>query len=233
MLQPVNLSVFVDESGTIAKGECLKKDYFVIAMLTTNKSEFVKHVFKNSRMKVIKRHPELLESLRAKKEIKGSELTEVQKRPIYEKLIEKCSEDFELGIIMLNNKTSMPRFRATSSRAFNYLMLRYLKCSFSKYSKYKNVHIMNFIIDERNVATGLKHTLQEYLNTELNLLNEISENDFSVTYMDSKCSILLQLADFIANTFYRANQKNDENAIKNTELLRDVLCNKKLFRFPI
>ena len=44
-MQPVNLSVFVDESGTIAKGECLKKDYFVIAMLTTNKSEFENHDF--------------------------------------------------------------------------------------------------------------------------------------------------------------------------------------------
>ena len=88
-------------------------------------------------------------------------------------------------------------------------------------------------VDERNVATGAKFTLEEYLNTEYNIENPICEGDISVHYLDSKNRYLIQLADFVANTFYRAYKKNDPDAKSNVELLRKVLCNGKVFYFPV
>ena len=91
---------------------------------------------------------------------------------------------------------------------------------------------MSFIIDERNVATESKFTLQEYLNTELNLLETFSEEDLNVHYYDSKKYLLLQLTDFISNTFYRHQQKHSKEAKRNVDLLIKQTNTKKVFKFP-
>ena len=91
---------------------------------------------------------------------------------------------------------------------------------------------MHFVIDERNVATESKWTLQEYLNTELNLVDIFAEQDLVVHYYDSKNYLLLQLADFISNTFYRHKQKHNKEAEVNVELLLKQTSTNKIFRFP-
>ena len=88
------------------------------------------------------------------------------------------------------------------------------------------------MIDERNVATESKYTLQEYLNTELNLVETFSQEDIRVHYYDSKNYLLLQLADFISNTFYRYQQKNVQEAKGNVGLLLNQTSTRKVFKFP-
>ena len=161
-----DITVFVDESGTIGKGKINRDDYFIVTLLLVRDEdvEHLKKVFKKERL-------------------------------------------FEIAVIVLNNKKATVKFRSNSSRVFNYLIKTFLNKHFKKNSKYKNVNQMHFVIDERNVATESKYTLQEYLNTELNLVETFSQEDIRVHYYDSKNYLLLQLADFISNTFYRYQQK--------------------------
>lgn len=229
-----DITVFVDESGTIAKGIKNKDDYFIITLVFVDneKIDFIKKMFKKYRLQVVKKKPDLMKELKDTKEIKGSRLSESEKKIIYDKLLGKCGECFELGLIVLDNKRSLPKFRMNSSRVFNYLIKFYLDRYFKKYSRYKNVNSLKFIIDERNVVTESKYTLQEYLNTELNLVTNFAEHDIEAHYYDSKNYLLLQLADFISNTFYRKIQKNIEDN-GNTEKLLKETCKGKIFKFPI
>lgn len=228
-----DITVFVDESGTITKGQAEKQDYFIITLLfvENDNMEYVKKLFKKYRLQIVKKKERLMEELKVKREIKGSQLSEIEKSKIYSRLLEKCGNDFELAVIVLDNKKATSRFKSNTSRVFNYLIKTYLSSYFTKYSKYKNLNSIKFVIDERNVATDSRCTLQEYLNTELNLVKPFAKEDIDVHYFDSKKYILLQMVDFISNTFYRDIQKH-HNVEGNTERLLATTCKGKVFKFP-
>ena len=226
-----NLTVFVDESGSIKKGPLVREDYFVIALIFTDNERFLNKVFKKKRFQIL--NQEEREILSKTKEVKGSDISDNRKKDIYSALVEKCGENLEVGIIVLDLKRADDRLKQVSSRAFNFLIARYLAKSYKPHSKFNTAHAISFFVDERNVATGAKFTLEEYLNTEYNIEDPICEGDISVHYLDSKNRYLIQLADFIANTFYRAYKKNDPDAKGNVEVLKNVLCNGKVFYFPM
>lgn len=229
-----DITVFVDESGTIGKGIIKKDNFFIITLLFVKDDDInhLKKVFKKERLKVVNKKKELKEHLANNKEVKGSELSESEKSGIYQRLIEKCGDKFEIAVIVLNNKDATVKFRANSSRVFNYLIKTYLDSTFKRKSKFKYPQQIHFVIDERNVATESKYTLQEYLNTELNLMESFSKKDIMVHYYDSKTYLLLQLTDFISNTFYRYKQKNITEAIENVELLLGQTSTGNIFKFP-
>ncbi|WP_322392542.1 hypothetical protein, partial [Clostridium perfringens] len=118
----------------------------------------VKKLFKRYRLQVANKKEKLTKDLREKGEIKGSELSEEEKYHIYSKMAAKCNDDFELAVIVLDNKKVTSRFKSNSSRVFNYLIKQYLECYFKKFSKYKELNSISFIIDERNVATKSTYT---------------------------------------------------------------------------
>ena len=125
------------------------------------------------------------------------------------------------------------RFKAVTSRTFNYLIELYLDKYFRKHSIYRNPKSMKLIIDERSVATELKYTLREYLNTNLNISTLFCEEDIQVEYHDSKNFLMLQFTDFVANTVYRSVQKKDNTAKDNIDLIKTNLCGGNYFRFPM
>lgn len=229
-----DITVFVDESGTIGKCTIKENDFFIITLLFVKDEDInhIKKVFKKERLKIVNKKDTLKEQLRNNKEVKGSELSEVEKRQIYEKLIEKCGDKFEIAVIVMNNRKATVKFRSNSSRAFNYLIKTFLEKHFKKRSKFKELSQIHFVIDERNVATESKYTLQEYLNTELNLVESFAEKDIVVHYYDSKNYLLLQLADFISNTFYRYRQKNIAESKDNVKMLLNQTSTNKIFKFP-
>lgn len=229
-----DVTVFVDESGIIAKHKSDKTNYFVITLLFVRNEDIniVKNSFKKYRLQIAKRKQELLDELVNNKEIKGSNVSEANKHYIYEKVIEKCGDKFEVGIILLNNNRVETKFRSNSSRAFNYLIKLFMQNHFIHSTMYKNLDKLTFIIDERNVATESKYTLQEYLNTELNLIENFCNEEIIVSYYDSKKFILLQMADFISNTYYRKFQKK-HNDSGNDKIIKNVMILEKIFYFPI
>lgn len=229
-----SITLFVDESGTVPKDRVCNNGYFIITILSIKNDDisYVKKVFKKARLNEVKKKKFLYQKLSSEHEIKGSELTETQKANIYQKVFKKCGDKIELAVIALNLQEATDRFRSNSSRVFNYLIKFYLDKYFRKNSKFDNITQMQFIIDERNVATKSKYTLQEYLNTELNMTEDLSHEDIIVKYYDSKKFLLLQLADFISNTFYRNLQKNNKESEQNVSLLLKYTCKNEIFKFP-
>ena len=64
-------------------------------------------------------------------------------------------------------------------------------------------------IDNRNIRVGELNNLETYLKTEFC----IYDDDFKITYYDSKTNYGIQLADLIVNTFY--NDYKDNTIVKN------------------
>lgn len=229
-----DITVFIDESGSIPSKPNRTNKYFIITLLfVENKNiSHVQKVFKRSRMKSIRNKDKLLKILKENKEIKGSEVNEKIKKIIYKDILNKCGEKFELGIIVLDCEKCKGSFRTVTSRTFNYLIKIYLQNEFKINSKYRNLNSMDFIIDERNIATESKNTLQEYLNTELNLNDILSKKEIKIKYLDSKNHLLLQMADFISNTFYRKIQKRIDVSENDIDLLKKT-CKNRIFEFPL
>ena len=77
-----------------------------------------------------------------------------------------------------------------------------------------NIEPIEFIIsiDNRNIRVGELNNLETYLKTEFC----VYDDDFKITYYDSKTNYGIQLADLIVNTFYNNYKDNTivENVIK-------------------
>lgn len=56
-----DITVFVDESGTIAKGQVEKDDFFIVTLLLVRNEDIdhVKKVFKKERLKIVNRKEKL------------------------------------------------------------------------------------------------------------------------------------------------------------------------------
>ena len=137
--------------------------------------------------------------------------------------------DFELYIIELDNKKIDPKLYKDRSRAFNYLIKLSLehfinKGFFTKNEQYK------IIIDERNVKVEAKKSLDDYLNTSLQLDENLTD-EIKVEYHDSSQERFIQIADFFANLYYSHcvtnNYEDDFKKLSKSKIL------KRVFKFPL
>ena len=76
-------------------------------------------------------------------------------------------------------------------------------------------------IDNRNIRVGELNNLETYLKTEFC----IYDDDFKITYYDSKTNYGIQLADLTVNTFY--------NSYKNISLVENVIKELKSKNFRV
>ena len=225
-----DINVYIDDSGSITKKDIEHHKYFVIAILFTRNSQRVKRYFKKG-IASLTQNAKYRECLKSKGEIKGSEVTETKKLEIYDRIIRNCKDDFEIGIIVLDNNYTTDTFIKNHARTFNYILQVFFDVLFRNSSKYANTILnMHMVIDEQNIATDADYTLDGYLNQQLNIVNPIC-NHFDVTYVDSKYHPLVQLIDFVSNTFYRNLEKHDKTSVRNIRLLQDCLCGKRIFDF--
>ena len=224
------LTAFIDESGSITKTDIEHHKYFIIAILFTRNSKRIKRYFQKGISSLMKsqKYKKIMED---NGEIKGSEVSETKKNKIYDRIIRNCKDDFEIGIIVLDNNYTTKELIKNHARTFNYILQLFFDNSFRNCSKYKNtVTDMHLIIDEQNIATDAEYTLDGYLNQHLTVINPIC-NHFDVIYSDSKNHALIQLIDFISNTFFRNIEKHDRTSIQNIKLLQDFLCSGRFFDF--
>lgn len=231
-----DIYIFVDESGSITT-QIEKDRYFVICLILTNNKVKLNRVFRYENIRLAKKYPNLGSMLKNNKEIKGSDITEPRKFELYKNMTEKYSDLFEIGIIILDNKYITTQFSLVKARCFNYLIQEYMGNFFSHYCKFfdrKNTFCqnINFTIDERNVKTNAKHRLDGYLTEHLNAFDPICTDSINVAYTDSKNVALIQFADYVANTFLR-NMKRIKESKKNVEILQKVLCDNRVFVFPL
>ena len=161
------------------------------------------------------------------KELKGSCLNSTFKRKFIDYF---CRNDlFEIYYIYCDNRKVKGFFYENTSRAFNYL----LKIGIEYYTKKKYITKANnyFFIDERNLRTDTKATLEEYLNTELVTGSHIHDS-FSVEYCQSETKKLIQLADVFSNIFYSNLISNKCYDDKIKEITKNGYI-KGIFKFPL
>ena len=95
---------------------------------------------------------------------------------------------------------------------FNYAVKVLIQdCILPELNLQENDEPIEFIIniDNRNIRVGELNNLETYLKTELCIYND----DFEITYYDSKTNYGIQLADLTVNTFY--NSYKDISIVEN------------------
>lgn len=230
VLKCEDLSMFIDESGSITKTDISYNRYFIIAILFTRKYGRLQRYFRKGIASLIQ-NPKYKTMLEENGEIKGNKLSETKKKPIYDCIIRNCADDFELGIIVLDNNYTTNEFIKNHARTFNYILQLYLDNMFRHCSKYaKNTRDMRILLDEQNISTDAKYTLGDYLEQHFTVLNPLC-NSVDVKYTDSKNHSMIQLIDFISNTFYRNLEKHDRTSIETVKMLLPYVCGGKIFDF--
>lgn len=102
----------------------------------------------------------------------------------------------------------------TQGMQFDHIYSELLKCLFKELSlhEYKNVKI---IIDSRKHLGGTLGAHQFQHDIEQFLKKEFSTTDCSFLPTPSYIDILVELADFVSNTFYKSYQQNNQDVFSN------------------
>ena len=157
------------------------------------------------------------ENLRLKKakeldlnaEIKSYDMTKEEKIQIFNKI-----QDIETfhGCVKVFDKEYMRKEIVDSNIFFNYAVKVLIQdCIIPELNLQENDEPIEFIIsiDNRNIRVGELNNLETYLKTEFC----IYDDDFKITYYDSKTNYGIQLADLTVNTFY--NFYKDASIVEN------------------
>lgn len=203
-----NVYIILDESGEFTKAT---EKYFIIGGYITNKIFQIRSVHRRieKEVKLAKKIP-----LKEKHELKSSNLNYKQQAKFINALLD-IPDVYPVAIIV--NKETLSKIdeqNYKSSVSFNYFtsqLLKYLlKCEIAILNSTQNIHLR---IDNRNVSTKLKHQLATYLrnHSELKPYNK----KFIVKYFDSSKFNEIQMADIIANKFYKEYNKPKEKVTEN------------------
>ena len=142
-------------------------------------------------------------------EIKSYDMTENEKIQIFTKI-----QDIETfhGCVKVFDKEYMKKEIVDSNIFFNYAVKVLIQdCILPELNLQENDEPIEFIIsiDNRNIRVGELNNLETYLKTEFC----IYDDDFKITYYDSKTNYGIQLADLTVNTFY--NSYKDISIVEN------------------
>ena len=195
--------LYIDESGSMLAGGTGQAAAFIISIVRVKDPTRLRHIHKHF---VGKHMDELRKSDMQGKmfnkdgkfiELKGSAMTPDLKRKF---LSFFCQNHlFDVFYIEVENAHVSKGLYRSTARAFNYLLRKafqhWLRTGEFLPEEY------DLQVDERNVKTNSRATLQEYLNTEFQLEDNIDAS-FSVSYFDSSSNKLIQIADVFSNVFY-------------------------------
>ena len=200
----MKIYVYLDESGSIHKNS--RTRYFAVGGYFS---------FEKDKMKIRAKYKQ--ENLKLKKsknldlhtEIKSYDMTEEEKISIFDKI-----QDIDTfhGCVKVFDKALMKKEIIDSNIFFNYAVkVLIIDCILPGLNLQDINEPIEFIIsiDNRNIRVGDLNNLETYLKTEFC----IYDDDFAITYYDSKTNYGIQLADLIVNTFY--NHYKDNRIVKN------------------
>ena len=221
------MNLYIDESGSINSKNDKK---FIIAILMPTNPERLKRVYKRfvsknmNRLKALDKDNKMFRKDGSFLELKGSCFDRPMKLDFLKYF---CRNNlFKVRYIILNNNEIEERLTRNKARTFNYLMKMFLINSIHK--KVITDGELFLHIDERNVKTDSKYSLEDYLNQEL-LLDANVVQDTVVQYYDSSQNKLIQIADVFANikySYYLTNNSYDEvlKKLYDNEYIIDDFC---------
>lgn len=197
------INMYIDESRSIHQTSEKLNRYFIIGIVIPKDSKKLKRVYKNfirkniNDLKKLDTEGKMFDSNNKFVELKGSSMDKTMKLKFIEFF---CRNNlFEVRYIILDNNLLDNRFIKNKARTFNYLLKIFLINSIKKkYIVDKEIFLQ---IDERNVKTDSKYSLEDYLNQEL-LLNDNLMDNIQVQYFDSSRNCFIQIADVFSNIMY-------------------------------
>lgn len=197
------ISMYIDESGSVHPTSEKLNRYFIIGIVIPKDSKKLKRVYKTFVRKYINDLKKLDTDGRMFNkaghfvELKGSSMDKIMKLNFMKFF---CQNNlFEVRYIVLDNNQLEERFIKNKARTFNYLIKLFLINSIKKrYIMDRQIFLQ---IDERNVKTDSKYSLEDYLNQELLLNDNLIEN-VQVQYFDSSQNCFIQIADVFSNIMY-------------------------------
>ena len=171
--------------------------------------------FEKDRMKIKAKYKQenlklkIEKKLKLDDEIKSYNMTENEKIDIFNKI-----QDIETfhGCVKVFDKQKMRKEIVDSNIFFNYAVKVLIQdCVLPELNLQENEEPIEFIIsiDNRNIRVGELNNLETYLKTEFC----IYDDDFKITYYDSRTNYEIQLADLTVNTFY--NSYKDVSIVEN------------------
>lgn len=197
------INMYIDESGSIHRTSEKLNRYFIIGIVIPKNQIKLKRVYKTfirkniAKLKILDKENRMFNESGKFIELKGSSMNKLMKLEFINFF---CQNNlFEVRYIILDNNELEERFIKNKARTFNYLLKIFLINSIKKkYIKDKEVFLQ---IDERNVKTDSKFSLEDYLNQELLLSDNLSDN-VQVKYYDSSRNCFIQIADVFSNIMY-------------------------------
>ena len=195
--------LYIDESGTMTTEYCEDFPYFIISVLRVFDAKILKRKIK----RFISKHLEELKECDKSskmfqdgnfKELKGSALSIGMKIKFAEYLM-NCSDLFEVDIIKIENKHVIEETYDNKARAFNYFLDLFLTYRSHMNDYPSDEYLLQ--IDERNVKTDARRSLEDYLSIELCLKQNLYKK-IQVLYFDSCDNSLVQLSDFFCKSLF-------------------------------
>lgn len=226
------ISMYIDESGSIHPTSEKLNRYFVIGIVIPKDSKQLKRVYKTfirkniNDLRRLDKDGKMFNIDGHFNELKGSSMNRPMKLDFINFF---CKNNlFEVRYIILDNNLIEERFINNKARTFNYLVKIFLINSIKK--KYINDQEILLQIDERNVKTDSKFSLEDYLNQEL-ILNDNLIKNVQVQYFDSSQNSFIQIADVFSNIMYSnlITKGSYENEIKQLQQEKYIL---PTFIFP-
>lgn len=197
------MNMYMDESGSVHPKKNGLNQFFVIGIMMSRHEKQLRRAYKI----FIRKNLETLKKLDLEnkmfdkngkfREIKGSCFNRKMKLEFMHFF---CQKDcFKVAYIVLDNHQLQEKFISNKARTFNYLLKLFLINAVQR--KYIRDAKLFLHIDERNVKTGSKYSLEDYLNQEM-VLNAEFVDSVQVKYYDSAQNPLIQIADVFSNIMY-------------------------------
>ncbi len=200
------INLYIDESGNLGSG---MGRYFLICALDIEsciKSTIAKRAGRTiCRFKQKKMIPKTTE-------LKGWNLSRQDRIDLIDRILFK---GVKVRYIVLDLKhTTMLLAKPDDKNAcFNYLIQLIVKHIMKEYP---NIDKINLYLDNRSVKIGNRLSLKPYLYNklvleQLEMKSYVKRVEFNITYFESESCYLIQWADIIANSLYKAyNSQNYE-----------------------
>ncbi len=197
------INMYIDESGSIHPTSNNLNRFFIIGIVIPKDSQKLKRIYKIfirkniDELRKLDKEGKMFNSNGHFLELKGSSMNKPMKLNFMNFF---CQNNlFEIRYIILDNNQLEEKFIKNKARTFNYLLKIFLINSIKKkYIEDKQIFLQ---IDERNVKTDAKYSLEDYLNQELLLNDNLIEN-IQVKYFDSSQNCFIQIADVFSNIMY-------------------------------
>ena len=205
------MEIYIDESGSVHPTNKRLNRYFIIGIILPNDKKKLLRTYKlfvrknYNELSKIDKENKMFDENGKFKELKGSCFNKDMKLKFMDFFFQK--QEFKVGYIILDNSKLQERFISNKTRKFIYLLKLFLTYAIQK--KYISNQKLFLNIEEKNVKTESKYSLEDYLYQELCLNLNIIQNA-NAKYYDSAQNKLIQVADVFSNIMY-SNLVTDGN----------------------